>query len=194
MPPSSCTTSAPPSTSTQRGQQVSRPVILSSNIAPRQLNSHVGKKPNKCNKTPRLMPVFFLIFYRIMAPVVHQVPLQVGLQGGHQLRKAIQSGQRDLNHSLHRGRLAHRVVDLPVLIPILDRGLQCIQVSTYWTKIDIRSSQDLKLSHKLSYNRCLRGKCQVESTTIYNLTLLLSEPNKFKSHQRYFQVATMMNL
>ena len=74
------------------------------------------------------MHVFFFIFYRVMAPVVHQVPLQVGLQGGHQLRKAIQSGQRDLNHSLHRGRLAHRVVDLPVLIPILDRGLQCIQV------------------------------------------------------------------
>ena len=62
-----------------------------------------------------------------MAPVVHQVPLQVGLQGGHQLRKAIQSGQRDLNHSPHRGRL-HQVVRLPVLIPILDKGLQCIQV------------------------------------------------------------------
>ena len=86
-----------------------------------------------------------------MAPVVHQVPLQVGLQGGHQLRKAIQSGQRDLNHSLHRGRLAHRVVDLPVLIPILDRGLQCIQVSTHWTKIDIWSIQGVKLNHILSY-------------------------------------------
>ena len=61
MPPSSCTTSAPPS-STPRSQQVSRPVILSSNIAPRQLNSHVGKKTNKCNKTPRLMPVSFLDF------------------------------------------------------------------------------------------------------------------------------------
>jgi len=75
--------------------------------------------------------------HRIMAPVVHQVPLQVGLQGGHQLRKAIQSGQRDLNHSLHRGRLAHRVVDLPVLIPILDRGLQCIQGAPATGKTDI---------------------------------------------------------
>ena len=133
MPPSSCTTSAsPPSTTLHpRSQQVSRPVILSSNIAPRQMNSHVGQT---FFKSPTLVGIlaishafFFLNSYRVMAPVVHQVPLQVGLQD-HQLRKAIQSGQRDLNHSLHRG-LPGRVAHLPVLIPILDRGLPCIQVS-----------------------------------------------------------------
>ena len=128
MPPSSCTTSASPSTTHPRSQQVSRPVILSSNIAPRQMNSHVGqtffKKPYFSRHTSESHACFSS--YRVMAPVVHQVPLQVGLQD-HQLRKAIQSGQRDLNHSLHRG-LPGRVAHLPVLIPILDRGLPCIQV------------------------------------------------------------------
>ena len=76
-----------------------------------------------------------------MAPVVHQVPLQVGLQD-HQLRKAIQSGQRDLNHSLHRG-LPGRVAHLPVLIPILDRGLPCIQVSHITICFTLSGSSDV---------------------------------------------------
>lgn len=71
-----------------------------------------------------------------MAPVVHQVPLQVGLQDP-QIRKAIQSGQRDLNHSLHSD-LQGQVVHLPVLIPILDRGLPCIQGALAAGKTDIR--------------------------------------------------------
>ena len=108
------------------------------------MNSHVGQT---FFKSPTLVGIlaishaFFLNSYRVMAPVVHQVPLQVGLQD-HQLRKAIQSGQRDLNHSLHRG-LPGRVAHLPVLIPILDRGLPCIQVSHITICFTLSGSSDV---------------------------------------------------
>lgn len=72
-----------------------------------------------------------------MAQVVHQVPQAqvVGLHpaADHRLRKAIQSGRRDLNLSLPgleglrcRVLLAHR----PVLTPIQGRGRRCIQEGT----------------------------------------------------------------
>ena len=64
MPPSSCTTSAPPSTTVPRSQQVSRPVILSSNIAPRQLNSHVGRQTSKTQcSVLRTHALYFLQSY-----------------------------------------------------------------------------------------------------------------------------------
>jgi len=93
-----------------------RPAVV---VLPMLLVAHLQTKINMDNSR------HITISIRVMAPAVHQVPLQVGLQD-HQLRKAIQSGQRDLNHSLHRG-LPGRVAHLPVLIPILDRGLPCIQ-------------------------------------------------------------------
>ena len=133
MPAPPLSTSTTTTSASQR--QVTRPVILSSNITSRQFNSHHVGLQQMCSKFINIiLLISFLFFYRAMAQVVHQVP-QAQVVGLHpaadRLRKAIQSGRRDLNLSLPgleglrcRVLLAHR----PVLMPIQGRGRQCIQV------------------------------------------------------------------
>ena len=133
MPAPPLSTSTTTTSASQR--QVTRPVILSSNITSRQFNSHhVGLQQMWSKFINIILLISFLFFYRAMAQVVHQVP-QAQVVGLHpaadRLRKAIQSGRRDLNLSLPgleglrcRVLLAHR----PVLMPTQVRGRRCIQV------------------------------------------------------------------